>query len=171
MNRLPIVLMPGLLAALLTASPALPLASGQPERALSTPSPGLRLTTLLDGARLQPGRPLQLKVDLRNEGAGQVPIPGAGRCDPALQLTIWGADGGVAWAQGLPLCQEYGRDPLPIVLAAGGSISATRCLALAVDAARLGGRCALVDLPSGTYQVGGNFHGMTLPRLEITLAP
>jgi hypothetical protein len=129
------------------------------------------LTTLLHGPRLQLGRSVQLKVQLRNEGPAQVEIPGAGYCDLALQLTIWGAQGGVAWAQGLPLCQEYGPGPPPIALAKGGSISVVRCLALAADAARLGELCALVDLPSGTYLVGGNFHGMPLPRLEIRIAP
>jgi hypothetical protein len=115
--------------------------------------------------------PLELKVELRNEGAAQVQIPGAGRCDPALQVVIWNAHGGVAWAQGLPLCQEYGQEPPPIIIPAGGSISATRCLALAADADRVGDRCSLLDLPSGIYQVGGNFHGMTLPRSVMTLAP
>jgi hypothetical protein len=56
--------MTGLVAALLVTVPALPLTCDQPVRAVSTP--------------------LQLKVELRNEGAAQVSIPGAGRCDPAF---------------------------------------------------------------------------------------
>jgi hypothetical protein len=126
------------------------------------------LTTFLNDWHLQLGRPIELKAELRNEGAAPVQIPGAERCDPALQLTLWDAQGGVAWAQGLPLCQQFGPNPPTIVLAAGSSISVTRCLALAADADRFG-QCELLGLPSGTYQAGGTFHGMTLPRLEIRL--
>jgi len=60
---------------------------------------------------------------------------------------------------------------IPAASPPGGSISATRCLALAADAGRSGEQCALLDLPFGTYQVGGTFHGMTLGRLKITLSP
>jgi hypothetical protein len=159
------------LAALCAGVPALPLASEQPGPAISVPSPGLRLTVSVDHSRLQPGRPVQLSVELRNEGMAQVLVSGAGRCAPALQLTIWHSGGGVAWAQALRLCQEYGPGPAPITLSPGGSISATRCLALAANVGRSGEQCALLDLPFGAYQVGGTFHGMILRRVEITLSP
>jgi hypothetical protein len=110
-------------------------------------------------------------VELRNDGSAQVLVPAAGRCAPALQLTIWHSGGGVAWAQAPRLCLEYSPGQLPVPLPPGGSISATRCLALAAHAGRSGEQCALLDLPFGTYQVGGTFHGMTLGRLEITLSP
>ena len=159
------------LAALCGVLPALALAAEQPGPAISAPSPGLRLTVAVDHSRLQPNRPVQLSVELRNNGTTQALVPAAGRCAPALQLTIWHSGGGVAWAQALRLCQEYDPGPALVTLPPGGSISATRCLALAADAGRSGEQCALLDLPFGTYQVGGTFHGMTLGRLKITLSP
>jgi hypothetical protein len=159
------------LAALCAAIPALPLASEQSGPAISAPSLGLRLTVSVDHSRLDLAHAVQLKVELKNEAAAQALIPGAGRCSPALQLTVWRPGGRVAWAQPLPLCLEYNPGTPSVPLAPGGSISATQCLALAADGGRHRGQCALLDLPSGTYQVGGSFHGMSLPRLDLTLAP
>ena len=150
------------------ASPPSTLASDHPAREVSTPSPGLRLTASLDHSRLQPGRSVQLKVELRNEGTGQAPIAGGGRCNPALQLAIWDASDGVVWAQGLPLCLEPQGHP-PILLSSSSSVSATQCFGLAADPGRPGGSCVLLDLPPATYWVGGSFHGMTLPRVKFTL--
>jgi hypothetical protein len=100
---------------------------------------------------------------------GQASIPGDERCNPALQLAIWGAGDAVVWAQGLPLCREP-QGPPPIPLAPGSSVSATQCFSLAADPGRPAGYCALLELPPATYRVGGSFHGMTLPRLNLTLA-
>jgi uncharacterized protein (DUF58 family) len=153
--------------AVITLAPA--FAADSPEREIITPSPGLRLIASLDHSRLQAGRSIQLRVELRNEGTGQVLVPRAGRCNPALQLTIWSASDAVAWAQGLPLCLEPHAAP-PRRIAPGSSISAEQCFDLAVHAGTAA-HCALLELPAATYQVGGSFYGMTLPRLNLTLAP
>jgi hypothetical protein len=129
------------------------------------------LTASLDDARLHRGGRVELTVELRNEGTSRVLVPGAGRCNPALQLAIWGAGGGVVWAQGLPLCLERGEGPAPIRLAPGSSVSAKQCFGLAADTGRPADHCALLDLSSGAYWVGGSFHGMALPRLALVLAP
>ena len=153
--------------ALIAFAPA--FASDPPEREIITPSPGLRLMASLDHARLQPGRSIRLRVELRNEGTGQVLIPQAGRCNPALQLTIWSASDVVAWAQGLPLCLEPHAAP-PQRLAPGSSVSAEQCFDLSAHDGTAA-HCALLELPAATYQLGGSFHGMTLPRLNLTLIP
>jgi hypothetical protein len=153
--------------ALIILPPA--FAADFPEREIITPSPGLCLIASLDHSRLQPGGGIQLKVELRNEGPGQVLIPQAGRCNPALQLIIWNASNTVAWAQGLPLCLEPHAAP-PKRLSPGSSIYAEQCFDLTAHAGTAA-HCALLELPAGTYQVGGRFYGMTLPRLNLTLAP
>jgi hypothetical protein len=145
------------------------LAADTPEREIIIPSPGLRLIASLDHSRLQPGHSVQLKAELRNEGTGQVLIPRAGRCNPALQLTIWGTGDAVVWAQGLPLClQPYAAPSMP--LAPGSVVSAEQCFNLAPHAGT-NTHCALLELPAATYQVGGSFYGMTLPRLNLVLTP
>ncbi|MGH6812451.1 MAG: hypothetical protein ACREDM_08925 [Methylocella sp.] len=157
------------LAAGFGSTAALPAAA--PARTESWPSPGLRMIASLDDARPRRGGRVQLTAELRNEGTSQLLVPRAGRCNPTLQLVIWGAGGGVVWAQGLPLCLERGEGPLPIRLAPGGSVSAKQCFGISADTGRSAGHCALLDLPSGAYQVGGSFHGIALPRLELMLAP
>ena len=152
-----------------SASPLLTLTSDLTAQEVSTPFPGLRLAASLDQLRLQPGRNIQLNVELRNERTDRAAIPGGGRCSPALQLAIWGAGDGVVWAQGLPLCLEPQRHS-PILLAPGSSVSATQCFSLAADSGRLDRYCVALDLPPATYWVGASFHGMPLPRLKFTLA-
>jgi hypothetical protein len=157
------------LAAGFGSTAALPVAS--PARSVSSPSPGLRMIASLDDVRLHRGGRVQLTAELRNEGTSGILVPGAGRCNPTLQLAIWGASGGIVWAQGLPLCLERGVGPPPIRLAPGSSVSAKQCFGSAADTGRPADHCALLDLPSGAYQVGGSFRGMALPRLELLLTP
>ena len=141
-----------------------------PVHEVRRPLPGLRLMAGLDYSHLQIGRSVHMKVELKNEGTSQVSIWGSGRCSPALQLAIWGASDTVVWAQGLPLCLELNQHGPPVTpLLPGSLVSATQCFALVADTVDHPTHCILIELPSGTYQVGGSFHGISLPRLGLTV--
>jgi hypothetical protein len=133
------------------------------------PSPDLRLSASLDRSSVQRGDSIQLKVELKNVGSSEVLIPGDGRCNPALQIIIWDSRDLVVWGQPLPLCAQpdQPQGPPPVSLAPGSSLSAEQCFGLAADGRAFAGQCALVELPAGNYKVGGSFHGMSLPKLDL----
>jgi hypothetical protein len=156
---------------LIAAAASLQASAAHPASAVSVPSPGLRLMASLDKSHLHRGETIELTVELKNVGASPLLVPGADRCNPALQLTIWGSAGRIAWAQGLPLCLERGEGPRPVRLAPGSSLSAQQCFGLAAGPYRPAAHCLLLELPAGTYQLGGSFHGMAMPRLGFVLVP
>ena len=160
----------GLAAAMCSTPPPSISAAEGPARAVGTPSPGMRLTAALEPSTLQPGGSVWLRVELRNDGRDAVPVAVAGRCNPAFQPILFGAGGGVAWAPGLPLCQEYNGASRPISLPAGSALRASQCFTLG-DGGRSGIPCARLELAAGSYRLGGSFHGLALPRLQLILAP
>src|SRR5262249_6023171 len=150
---------------LLVACSSAPLAPSQ----TIAPSPDLRVTASLTGPSLHPGTTVQLNVQLKNAGSNQLTIPGADRCNPALQVFISGADDGVLWAQPLPACAEPQR-PAPLPLSPGEQVSGGQCFTLATAGADASPQCSLLDVPSGTVFVRGSFHGVNLPRLPLSIA-
>lgn len=155
----------GLLASLmLVACSSAPLAPSQ----TIAPSPNLRLTASLNQPNLHPGNTVQLSVQLKNAGLDQVPIPGVDRCNPALQVFISDANDRIVWAQPLPACAEP-QGPLPVSLAPGDQVTGSQCLTLANAAGDASNQCARLELPAGTVFVTGSFHGMSLPRLRLSI--
>jgi hypothetical protein len=155
----------------LAAAPASLAAPDGPLHAVSSPSPGAHLSLSLDTGLLRRGDRVQLTVELKNEGSSQMLVSEGDRCNPVLQLAIWNKNGDLQWAPGLPACQPMEENATSVALPAGGSISAEECFVFATEEGHSAKGCEQLDLPFGSYRVGGGFHGLPLPQLELVLGP
>jgi hypothetical protein len=135
-----------------------------------TPAPGLRLTASLDHSRVTSAGSVVLRVDLKNEGATQLQLPGGDPCNPALQVAMWDAGGQVVWSEPARMCAVRGDSVTP--LPPGGSLTGSQCYNLSTGSQAIAppnATCTPVALKPGAHQVGGAFYGKSVPRLELTL--
>jgi hypothetical protein len=68
-------------------------------------------------------------------------------------------------APALRVITHFISAPFP---SANTALSAAQCFRLAADAGGLAGQCALLELPVSTSRWEGTFHGISLPKLELT---
>jgi hypothetical protein len=124
------------------------------------------MTASLDHGLLAPGVAARLEVELKNTGSAPAQIPADDRCNAALQISVRDAGGNIVWSEPRPMCAAV-MPIAPLILAPGQAVTGRRCLGLYV--APQG--CSSIDLPSGTYQLVGSFHGMAMPSLQFRVAP
>jgi hypothetical protein len=144
-------------------SPPLP---DTPVRATSTPATGLLMTASINHGLLSPGIGATLDVALKNTGSTPARVPAGGLCSPALQISVQDGGGRTVWSEPMPMCAAL-MPPAPLILQPGQSLTGSRCVGLQV--APQG--CSSIELPAGTYQLTGGFHGFGLPPLQLRVSP